>query len=126
MKKDGELLCLLITRRRHICIHVRTSFQLAALTFSLNVIVCNNLMSSVSLLWPTNSSIKSLPFLLSSWLFYHLVDCLHVQFFFSYTLHYIFVFIRIYSYMNIDLYIYIDLIILQISTHTSCSEHIFR
>lgn len=45
----GGLLCLLITRRRHICIHVRASPRLAALTFSLNVIVCNNLMPPVSL-----------------------------------------------------------------------------
>jgi len=43
------LLCLLITRRRHICIHVRASPRLVALTFSLNVIVCNNLMPPVSL-----------------------------------------------------------------------------
>lgn len=50
-KKGGDwgLLCLLITRRRHICIHVRASLRPAVLTFSLNVIVCNNLMPPVSL-----------------------------------------------------------------------------
>lgn len=58
----GGLLCLLITRRRHICIHVRASPRLVALTFSLNVIVCNNLMPPVSLrpLLPGNFSAKSL------------------------------------------------------------------
>ena len=59
-KEDARTtLCLLITRRRHICIHVRATHRPAALTFSLNVIVCNNLMPPVSLPPFTTSQLLS-------------------------------------------------------------------
>lgn len=72
----GGLLCLLITR--HICIHVRASPRLAALTFSLNVIVCNNLMPPVSLrpLLQQATSPLSLSAPLPSWLLHRRHDCL--------------------------------------------------
>lgn len=72
----GGLLCLLITR--HICIHVRASPRLAALTFSLNVIVCNNLMPPVSLrpLLQQATSPLSLSVPLPSWLLHRRHDCL--------------------------------------------------
>lgn len=104
-KEDANrvLLCLLITRRRHICIHVRASLRLAALTFSLNVIVCNNLMPPVSLLRrptlrPTSSSIESRRTLLPSRLLRRLprssssIQCCH-----SYALDRVFVFVYTYK-----------------------------
>lgn len=109
--------------------HVRVSLRLVALTFSLNVIVCNNLMLSVSLLWLTNFSTTYLHFLLSSWHFYHLVDYFHIQSFFSYASHHVFVYIYINSWILIltYIYIYIDLIIeLHISSLKSYSEYMFR